>query len=984
MSRWCSLLVYSEPMIDLELQFRLRSLSRLLYVITEEEDRFVLNLRDTVKQYADQTWVYSATYGLTPLAQYIRDWTSKQHAENTGTMSIHDALIHIYKADPKDKQHFYVITDPERWLADPHVVRRLLNIVHQGKQDNKTIKIIVFVGSRRVIPDKLSRYIEVLQDPGLTVEEITEKVTNASNVLSTPGVDHPETLFRGLTSYEIDRVLSQSVVRTRKSPQGPRIDPKMVSDFRRQQVQKTDLVQQVDTDLYPFSTVGGANRFKDWAEKTRASWTEKGRHFGLKAPKGVLCVGVWGCGKSLSVKALGNAWSLPVVQLEMGRLRSSGVGESEANVYRALRIVESVAPCVTGDTEITLADGSTTTIEELWQDPPEHLEVLCWNERTLRVDTTRVSLITRREAEAFQVTAANGFTLNATANHQHYVLRGGLPEWVRTDELSPGDMLAVPLYRHEGSEDCTSFHPRGMREYTRPDGTMELRRGGGGFRDAVITKLPLKWSTDLGWLLGVIEGDGFIGSSDSIGLTNTNEVLLTAFERILLEQFQLGSTRRQHMESTPDLPGLSANPVFKPCWTTTVANQLAAEFLRSARTSILTAPASVRAAFLAGWVDADGCIQPAKVSLTVKGPKLRDERRKLARQLVQSLGVVPSKFDTALFEITGERAVKLARLLGEFLVAKNAKATQVATSEMGFDRGMGFACGALLRRMRNDTDLRIAEIKPVLSTSVMWRHENGTTPVSERQMGKYIELFGDHATDLQRLLSADCRWVEIRDIQSVGEQPVYDLVCEGEDTHSFFANGLVTHNCLVWVDEAEKSLSGGPSSNQSDAGTTSRTIGILSTWLQETSAQVCLALTANSLKSLPIEFVNRMDERFFFTLPSEEERIDIMKIHIRKVGQNPDNFDLASLSELASGLVGREIEQAIGAGMVESFAANKDGLDEPILANEFRRRPRILKTMVDEVKELMEWVGYDPDCDDGIRARFASTPERKGGAMKVA
>jgi len=189
--------------------------------------------------------------------------------------------------------------------------------------------------------------------------------------------------------------------------------------------------------------------------------------------------------------------------------------------------------------------------------------------------------------------------------------------------------------------------------------------------------------------------------------------------------------------------------------------------------------------------------------------------------------------------------------------------------------------------------------------------------------------------------------------------------------------------CIVWIDEAEKSLSGGASSAQSDAGTTSRTIGILSTWLQETTAPICMAMTANSLTTLPVEFVNRMDERFFFDMPNEEDRVDILKIHLEKNGQNPDDFDLAKLAEASRLMVGREMEQALGSAMIESYSAKKSGLDEDILATELRRKPRIIKTMVDEVKAVLEWVGYDPEADDGVRARFAGKPNNNGGTLKL-
>jgi SpoVK/Ycf46/Vps4 family AAA+-type ATPase len=205
------------------------------------------------------------------------------------------------------------------------------------------------------------------------------------------------------------------------------------------------------------------------------------------------------------------------------------------------------------------------------------------------------------------------------------------------------------------------------------------------------------------------------------------------------------------------------------------------------------------------------------------------------------------------------------------------------------------------------------------------------------------------------------------------------LVCEGDDTHSFFANGLITHNCICWVDEAEKSFSGAQSSSYSDAGTTARALGILSTWHQETKAEVCLALTANSLKTLPVEFTNRISERFFFDLPSEDDRIEILKIHLKKFGnltaEQIAEWNLRSLAETADGMVPREMEQAVDAALRKSFYEKKPGLDYDLFEQELRSKPRILKTMDAELKEVIDWVGYDEASRDGLRARYASTKQ---------
>jgi AAA+ superfamily predicted ATPase len=511
-----------------ELAFHLRAVTRLIYFVTEEEDRFLLQLQAAMRDKAAHVKVYNAAFGLIPLANLISDWSSKQHTTDNGTMSIHDALIAIYKEPTPKERKFYIITDPDRWLKDAHVQRRILNILHQVHNDVGTVKVLICVGSQRYVPEKLTRYMEVVQDTGLSNDEILEVVEGTCKPLKMDTPENIDTLFKGLTSFEIQAALIQSY----KKAQG-RADSSLLSAYRFKQLRKTDLVQYIDSSRYTFDQIGGIGRFKTWAHRTTAAWTPEGRKFGLEPPRGVLAIGVWGTGKSLSIKALSNTWGLPIVQFDLGRLRQSGVGDSESNLYAALRLIEASAPC------------------------------------------------------------------------------------------------------------------------------------------------------------------------------------------------------------------------------------------------------------------------------------------------------------------------------------------------------------------------------------------------------------------------------------------------------------------LIFVDEAEKNLAGAQSSAYSDAGTTSRMIGILSTWLQETMAPICMVMTANSLKTLPVELINRADERWFFDLPSLEDRIDIIKIHLRQRNQDPDNFNLVRLAEAAESMVGREIEQCLKAAMIESYEQKKFSLDENIFVSNLEHKPRIVRTMADDIKEILDWIGFDPSANDGIRARFASVPVGQDRKLKV-
>ncbi|HNV70798.1 MAG TPA: AAA family ATPase, partial [Candidatus Ozemobacteraceae bacterium] len=85
------------------------------------------------------------------------------------------------------------------------------------------------------------------------------------------------------------------------------------------------------------------------------AFTERAKAFGCTPPRGILLLGVQGCGKSLVAKAVSSLWSVPLLRLDMGRIFSSLVGSSEENVRRAIRTAESVAPAILWVDEIEKA-----------------------------------------------------------------------------------------------------------------------------------------------------------------------------------------------------------------------------------------------------------------------------------------------------------------------------------------------------------------------------------------------------------------------------------------------------------------------------------------------------------------------------------------------------------------------------------------------------------------------------------------------------
>lgn len=361
-----ALVVYKRGMstITPEVHQAILSFSRLTFIVTREEDQLLHALQDFLQKQLPRCHVYSPTHGLMKLQAYLQDLKSATLTVDTETMGLHDTLIKIYRDNPGEDLALYIILDAERVMRDEQAVRRVLDILHQGQENISMLKLLILVGTNKFVHPKLAPYCLVFHDKGLTDQDIQHEVeTVLGHFDATP--HSPEELkrtvkmLRGMMSYDIRYLGIKSMLAKSDNIQ---YRPEVIDAFKKAKLGSSDLVNYIQTDESFEHDVGGQERFKKWAQETRACWTEQGQAFGLQPPKGVLCVGVYGCGKSLSVKALGKAWGLNVIALEVGRLRSSGVGETENNVYKVTRLIESVAPCIVwmDEAEKSLSGGGSS------------------------------------------------------------------------------------------------------------------------------------------------------------------------------------------------------------------------------------------------------------------------------------------------------------------------------------------------------------------------------------------------------------------------------------------------------------------------------------------------------------------------------------------------------------------------------------------------------------------------------------------------
>ena len=197
--------------------------------------------------------------------------------------------------------------------------------------------------------------------------------------------------------------------------------------------------------------------------------------------------------------------------------------------------------------------------------------------------------------------------------------------------------------------------------------------------------------------------------------------------------------------------------------------------------------------------------------------------------------------------------------------------------------------------------------------------------------------------------------MKIKTIEEVpSEKWVYDPVCSRPNT--YISNGLVSHNCVLWMDEVEKALSGTKSSNLSDGGTMSRVFGTLLHAMQDRMEGVTIIATSNDISALPPEFIRRFNDVFFVDLPGPDERWEIFDIHLRKRKRNIKNFTKHKQTLLNASVdyTGAEIEKAIKHAIAAAFhAGHKDVNGKDLLAALENTKP-ISITMKDQIKKIKD------------------------------
>ena len=314
--------------VDKELETLIRARYPIIYIVSWEEQRVEDALREIARERGKKIFFWTVTQGMVQ---------NPAHRDN----ATRDPIAALDAVIDSREQALFVLKDYHAFINDVTVTRRLRDLTAALKTSYKTLIILAPVLK---LPSELEKDIAVV-DYGLPdhddLDVILERVVQA--IKENPQIDANLTELErdqvlkaalGLTANEAENVFAKSLIEKHK------FDVDVILSEKEQIIRKSGILE-----YYPFNEgigdVGGLDLLKQWMEKRTIAFTEKARDFGLPAPRGVLLLGVQGCGKSLSAKAIGALWRLPLLRLDVGRIFGGIVGQSEENMRKAIRVAES-------------------------------------------------------------------------------------------------------------------------------------------------------------------------------------------------------------------------------------------------------------------------------------------------------------------------------------------------------------------------------------------------------------------------------------------------------------------------------------------------------------------------------------------------------------------------------------------------------------------------------------------------------------------
>ncbi len=323
----------------------------ILYLETFEEEKALKTIRQTAGR-------------MTLLEWNVRGLFNHNEPElNKEGMNLGEALGHFTnRQQQKSNESFakkydlhrkiLVLKDIQSQLDQPEIIAQLKylgELITNGEIEDSCI--IILAPSIK-IPQELEHYITLLNMDYLTPQDIKEIILTfcqESNITDdkAPSGEFLRELIqslKGFSEFEIRHLLALAVA---DDGDITKSDIARIHEQKEQMVKKSGIMEMIHLKE-TIDDIGGLDNLKTWLRRKAKILkdTEAAANYGVAMPKGVLIAGLPGCGKSLNAKAAAALFDVPLLRMDMGRLMGKYVGESEANLRRAIELAEAISPCV--------------------------------------------------------------------------------------------------------------------------------------------------------------------------------------------------------------------------------------------------------------------------------------------------------------------------------------------------------------------------------------------------------------------------------------------------------------------------------------------------------------------------------------------------------------------------------------------------------------------------------------------------------------
>ena len=282
------------------------------------------------------------------------DFETKMKEENVD--DLYNFLDTLYSEGIKTNA-FLLIKNAEEEMKDAKNIAYIKKIAETRYSSPDYNFTIIVVSETETVPKELEKFTSILDIPNMSKDEIEKYILKFSkdNNIKVDEKDIGEVAIslKGLTKLEIDHVLNMII----ESKNNISISGRDIIIKEKGQIIKKSSILEIIDFKEKIEDIGGLEGLKEWLKSKAQIFRrlDEAKKFGVDTPKGVLLVGMPGCGKSLAAKASARLFNVPLLRLDIGRLLGKYVGESEHNMRVALKTAESISPCILWIDEIEKA-----------------------------------------------------------------------------------------------------------------------------------------------------------------------------------------------------------------------------------------------------------------------------------------------------------------------------------------------------------------------------------------------------------------------------------------------------------------------------------------------------------------------------------------------------------------------------------------------------------------------------------------------------